>query len=172
MRAPDKLQTLPRRSPTAKINPSPRLQQLTAKPPNPDIRNDLPMVYPAIENGRCAHGSGPMTKILRRIHRRPGSSFSTETRGGFYEDRLVVDDDGMLVKNVSEILAEGGFRSAADGAEALRILEREHTSIDAVIVDLNLSQVSGFEVIGALTRHSHCRSSRRRDLILTGGSMP
>jgi hypothetical protein len=27
------------------------------------------MVYPAIENGRCAHGSDPMTKILRRIHR-------------------------------------------------------------------------------------------------------
>ena len=87
---------------------------------------------------------------------------------------LVVDDDGMFVSNVSEVLAEGGFRvlRAADGAEALRILEREHTSIDAVIVDLNLPQVSGFEVIGALTRHSHCRSSRRRDLILTGGSMP
>jgi CheY-like chemotaxis protein len=42
---------------------------------------------------------------------------------------LVVDDDGMFVKNVSEVLADGGFRvlRAADGAEALGILEREHT---------------------------------------------
>jgi hypothetical protein len=27
------------------------------------------MVYAAFENGRSAHGSGPMARILRRIHR-------------------------------------------------------------------------------------------------------
>lgn len=41
---------------------------------------------------------------------------------------------------------------AASGTEALAILNRSHDSIDVAIIDLNLPEVSGFEVIGAIAR--------------------
>ncbi len=70
---------------------------------------------------------------------------------------LIVDDDPEFVANLAGALREDGFvvLAAGDGAEALHRLDREHESIDAVIVDLNLPGVNGFEVIGALTRRKN-----------------
>ncbi len=70
---------------------------------------------------------------------------------------LIVDDDREFVANLAGALQRGGFAvlAAGDGTEALHRLDRDHESIDAVIVDLNLPGVNGFEVIGALTRRKN-----------------
>jgi DNA-binding response OmpR family regulator len=67
---------------------------------------------------------------------------------------LLVDDDWSFRDALEAVLRGAGFsvRVSSDGAEALRILDQEHDSIDVAIVDLNLPEVSGFEVIGAITR--------------------
>jgi DNA-binding NtrC family response regulator len=63
-------------------------------------------------------------------------------------------------------LTDAGFsiRIAADGSEALKILNEAHDSIDVAIIDLNLPEVSGFEVIGAITR----RKTVMRVFVTTG----
>src|SRR5689334_8808828 len=67
---------------------------------------------------------------------------------------LLVDDDPEFRSALERVLADAGFsvRTAADGAEAYQILNQSHESIDVAIIDLNLPNVSGFEVIGAITR--------------------
>jgi CheY-like chemotaxis protein len=68
---------------------------------------------------------------------------------------LIVDDDPEFCAALKAVLTEAGFsvRIAADGAESLQLLNREHKLINVVIVDLNLPGVNGFEVIGAIARH-------------------
>src|SRR5438270_10223439 len=67
---------------------------------------------------------------------------------------LIVEDDPEFCRTLQGVLQDAGFgvRVALDGKQALEILNREHDSIDAAIVDLNVPEVSGFEVIGAITR--------------------
>lgn len=67
---------------------------------------------------------------------------------------LLVDDDQEFCTALQAVLEEAGFtvRTANDGAHALQILNEAHATIDVAIVDLNLPGVSGFEVIGAITR--------------------
>lgn len=67
---------------------------------------------------------------------------------------LIVEDDPEFSEALQGVLRDAGFsvRVAPDGKQALDILNREHESIDAAIVDLNVPDVSGFEVIGAITR--------------------
>jgi DNA-binding response OmpR family regulator len=67
---------------------------------------------------------------------------------------LLIDDDPEFREALKAVLQDAGIgvTIAVDGADAVRILEREHDSIDVAIVDLNLPEISGFEVIGAITR--------------------
>ncbi len=67
---------------------------------------------------------------------------------------LLADDDPAFREALERVLIDAGFsvRTARDGQEAIRILDAAHDSIDLAILDLNLPQVSGFEIIGAITR--------------------
>lgn len=67
---------------------------------------------------------------------------------------LLVDDDPEFRSALQLVLeeAEMSVRVAANGTEALSILNQAHDSIDVAIIDLNLPEVSGFEVIGAIAR--------------------
>jgi DNA-binding NtrC family response regulator len=60
---------------------------------------------------------------------------------------LLVDDDESFLRLVEFELSEAGMRcaSATSGASALRLLEREDPSV--VLLDLNLPDVSGFELL-------------------------
>ena len=60
---------------------------------------------------------------------------------------LVVDDYPMLAEIVERRLCVAGFltHNCGGGAEAIRTLRREQ--IDAVILDLMMPEVDGFEVI-------------------------
>jgi DNA-binding response OmpR family regulator len=71
---------------------------------------------------------------------------------------LIVDDDPDFADALQHALLDaGGFtvRTVTEGVEALKLLDREHGVIDVVVVDLNLPDVNGFEVIGAMTRRKN-----------------
>jgi two-component system cell cycle sensor histidine kinase/response regulator CckA len=65
---------------------------------------------------------------------------------------LLVDDDSMVRDVVKEILESGGYMvmSAADGDEALEIYQRHASSIDLVVLDFNLPQKNGAQVVKEL----------------------
>ncbi len=62
-------------------------------------------------------------------------------------------DPGFLLA-LSGVLTEAGYRvvAALTGDEAWKILQRDHASIDLLIVDLVLPDIHGLEIIGAVTR--------------------
>ena len=62
---------------------------------------------------------------------------------------LVVDDsasDRFIIKNM---LSEYCILTANDGVEAMRIL-KEHDGINILILDLNMPNMNGFQVLEAL----------------------
>jgi PAS domain S-box-containing protein len=77
---------------------------------------------------------------------------------------LVVDDsasDRLLIKNM---LREYGILTACDGVEAMAVLE-EHDGINLIILDLNMPNMDGFQVLEALKEDGRFR--RIRTIILT-----
>lgn len=67
---------------------------------------------------------------------------------------LVVDDDVKFLDAVEQMLTRAGYDvlTAADGNEAVGMLEKQHDQIDLTIVDLALPGINGFEIIGAMSR--------------------
>ncbi len=68
---------------------------------------------------------------------------------------LIIDDDPVFIRTLSRVLSEAGYHilTAESGEAAVEILERRRSEIHLVICDLVLPRMSGFEVIGCLTRH-------------------
>lgn len=63
---------------------------------------------------------------------------------------LVAEDDEDMRELFCTVLADGGYRClpAADGAEALGIIEKEY--IDLIVADVMMPNMSGYELIRAL----------------------
>ena len=76
---------------------------------------------------------------------------TTARKGGHI---LVVDDAATVRELQRSILERGGYRvtTAADGAEALEIFERE--AIDLVLTDVEMPRLDGFELTAAIRRTS------------------
>jgi len=77
---------------------------------------------------------------------------------------LIVDDsatDRLIIKNM---LVDYDVLTARDGLEAMRLIET-HMDIDLIILDLNMPNMNGFEVLDALK--SIDQSRRMRTIILT-----
>jgi CheY-like chemotaxis protein len=69
---------------------------------------------------------------------------------------LVVDDDPQFLNEAERMLITAGYRvlRAADGKQAVDLLEKKHREIDLTIVDLALPDINGFELIGAISRRA------------------
>ncbi len=67
---------------------------------------------------------------------------------------LIIDDDAAFRNNLAEVLKNAGYRalSAADGQEAITLIEQDQTAIDLMIVDLCLPDTNGVEIIRAVTQ--------------------
>ena len=67
---------------------------------------------------------------------------------------LVIDDDAQFLDSVACMLADSGYQvlRASDGPQAVSLLEEYREGIGLAIVDLALPGLSGFEIIGALSR--------------------
>jgi two-component system cell cycle sensor histidine kinase/response regulator CckA len=65
---------------------------------------------------------------------------------------LVIDDDDDLRELSEDILAASGFNllSAADGSEALSLFQEHASSIDLIVLDINLPEKSGREVFSEI----------------------
>jgi two-component system, NtrC family, response regulator AtoC len=69
-----------------------------------------------------------------------------------FQNILVVDDDAALRDSLSLLLAAEGYtvRTAPDGAQALALLEQ--ASADAILCDLRMPGLDGFDLIPQITR--------------------
>jgi CheY-like chemotaxis protein len=68
-------------------------------------------------------------------------------------DRLVLAEDEILVRGVlSRFLSRRGFEvmEAEHGEAALRLLSNLRTEVDAVVTDLDMPRIDGYEVIRVL----------------------
>lgn len=65
---------------------------------------------------------------------------------------LVVDDSRAMRMILSRTLAEAGFEvaQAANGREALETMERDGAAIGLVLLDWNMPEMSGIEVVEQL----------------------
>ena len=60
---------------------------------------------------------------------------------------LVVDDSASDRLIVQSMLSEYDVLTACDGVEAMRMLE-EHDGINLLVLDLNMPNMDGFQVLG------------------------
>jgi two-component system chemotaxis response regulator CheY len=69
---------------------------------------------------------------------------------------LVVDDSCAMRMILSRTLAQAGFdvQQAANGREALEIMDREGSSIALVLLDWNMPELTGIEVVEKLRAQS------------------
>jgi two-component system response regulator VanR len=69
---------------------------------------------------------------------------------------LVVDDDPRFLNAAEQMLVAAGYLvlRAANGKQAVDVLEKKHSEIDLIIVDLALPDINGFELIGAVSRRT------------------
>ena len=65
---------------------------------------------------------------------------------------LVVDDSRAMRMILSKTLAESGFEvmQASNGREAIEIMDREGPAIGLVLLDWNMPEVTGIEVVETL----------------------
>ncbi|WP_346353060.1 sensor histidine kinase [Azotosporobacter soli] len=82
---------------------------------------------------------------------------------------LIVDDSKTDRAMIQNFLAEHQLLLAENGKEAMEILAREQ-DIDMVILDLNMPQMNGFEVLEAMQRHPEHK--KIATLILTNYDEP
>ncbi len=67
---------------------------------------------------------------------------------------LVIDDEAFVRETISDYLTDSGFNiiGAGDGAEGLELFRKENP--DAVLVDLNMPKIDGFEVLKSVKAES------------------
>jgi len=75
---------------------------------------------------------------------------------------LVVDDSRAMRMILSRTLAQSGFEilQAANGREALEIMDREGSSIGLVLLDWNMPELTGIEVVEKLRAQSALNGTR------------
>ena len=102
------------------------------------------------------------TKALPRSERAPaaalGRGSSRGHAGGEARRVLLVDDSISIRKFVGQMLERANFEvvTANDGAEALRRLG--DTTVDAIITDLEMPRISGYELIEDLRARASTRA--------------
>ena len=84
---------------------------------------------------------------------------------------LIVDDEPAVRAFIATVLRRDGMDpvEAADGAAAMRLIDRNPDGIDALLLDVQLPDQDGFAVLGQVKR----RSPRLPVVMMTGhGSIP
>ena len=69
---------------------------------------------------------------------------------------LIADDEARIRRLVSDFLKRDGHSivEAADGREALQILENRHPGLDLAILDVMMPGMDGFECCASCARRS------------------
>ncbi len=117
----------------------------------------LAMVYGAIRQHKgmiqvySEPGKGTTFKIYLPMVERPatavGDCIEGSVRGGD-ETILLVDDEEIIRESTREILEQAGYRvlTAADGVEALRLLDEHGAEVDLALLDVVMPRLCGHEL--------------------------
>lgn len=119
----------------------------------------------------------PLTGLLARLHRFAGATILGDgsvvlilnpssldldpavsmpapirRRAASEETILIVDDSISIRRSVANLLRAAGWRTfeARDGMEALELLERRATPPDAILMDIEMPRMDGYELAAAL----------------------
>ena len=86
----------------------------------------------------------------------------SRTGGSVMSRALVVDDSRAMRMILSKTLVESGFEvvQAANGREALETMDREGLTISLVLLDWNMPEISGIEVLEKLRSRSEFNGVR------------
>jgi len=69
---------------------------------------------------------------------------------------LSVDDSGVMRRIIGRCvdMLGYGFLEASNGLEALDVIEKNHQDIALIILDVNMPEMDGFEVLARLKAHA------------------
>ncbi len=75
---------------------------------------------------------------------------------------LVVDDSKTIRMIIRRVLIELGFEvcEAANGVEALKVLEKEKTAVSLVLADWNMPEMNGLELVKNLRQNPEFASMK------------
>jgi chemosensory pili system protein ChpA (sensor histidine kinase/response regulator) len=101
---------------------------------------------------------GEVAAAARQAGRAGARARGTERAAARARRILLVDDSVSIRKFVGQMLVKAGFEviTANDGAEALRLLG--DTTMDAIITDLEMPRISGYELIEDLRSRASTRA--------------
>lgn len=79
---------------------------------------------------------------------------STESKGKTRHKILLVDDDFSVLNIMDKVLSNAGYDTftARSGSEALEVFNNMSTSLDLVVLDLSLSDMTGNDVLEEMIR--------------------
>jgi signal transduction histidine kinase/ligand-binding sensor domain-containing protein/CheY-like chemotaxis protein len=114
---------------------------------DPETRGIPIIVVSVSDNRELGYRLGVTDYLVKPVNREALLSALGRLDSGRLRDILVVDDDPAMVSLVCQMLEESGFasRSASNGQEALSEIGRLRP--DAVLLDLMMPVMDGFEVI-------------------------
>jgi CheY-like chemotaxis protein/DNA-directed RNA polymerase subunit RPC12/RpoP len=83
---------------------------------------------------------------------------------------LVVDDNMSFLQIAEHLLTNAGFLviTAQDGNEALKKISEEHP--DAILMDLVMPRMSGFEVLRTLRTNNHYKNFKHIPVLVTSAA--
>jgi len=83
---------------------------------------------------------------------RRGPAASGELRDGSGELILVVDDEEFILDTARQTLEDAGYRviTAQGGEKAIDVMERNGDQVEAIITDLRMPEMNGFDLIRRL----------------------
>jgi two-component system cell cycle sensor histidine kinase/response regulator CckA len=121
----------------------------------------LPVAQSPKEDAAAPESGEGSAGVVRREGPPPRTDASTDG-----PTVLVVDDNEMLRKLAARILGRMGFRAleAADGIEALSVVQEHRERIRVVLCDVTMPRMGGWETLAALRR-----IDPRLPVILTSG---
>jgi two-component system chemotaxis response regulator CheY len=85
----------------------------------------------------------------------PSTSAQSTNAGEKMAKALVVDDSRVVRMILAKTLKELGFevREAANGREALEVIEAEKTAVTLVLADWNMPEINGLELLKRLRQN-------------------
>lgn len=114
------------------------------------------IVITVVKDGANGHGVDDL--LVKPVE--PGTLLASLLRVGVAQDNgaiLVVDDDAPTLRLAARALTELGYRAVCEqcAADALRFIENEQPA--AIVVDLIMPEMTGFELIERLRATPHAR---------------
>ncbi|TAF57234.1 MAG: hybrid sensor histidine kinase/response regulator [Oscillatoriales cyanobacterium] len=125
---------------------------------------DRTVPVPSYIAGCTILGTGEVVPVVMPRFLTPSAHKHRETKGTTLSQAtrtiLIAEDSTGARRSLERILAHAGFTTipCRDGQEALLKLEQHSREINAIVTDLEMPNVNGFELLSKVRSHSLCHS--------------